>query len=132
MSLTADVKAEILEIAQMAYKDKFVFFNEAEFKKDLYAIFIIKKMISRFLRTGNINEKLMMNNIIISFNTFEAHRANTIFRLALNDLEYSVIKSFLVFLDLHTPQEPDVETNEIVDGILHDTAIRFRLRHKYE
>lgn len=131
MSLTAETKAEILELAQIAYRDKYVFFNENEFKKDLYAIFIIKKMIGRFLRTGVINDKLIMNNIIISLNTFESHKANRIFRLALTDEEYAVIKSFLIFLDVFDTQENDVATNAQIDEILRDTAIRFKLRHKY-
>ena len=132
MSLSAETKAEILELAQLAYRDKYVFFNENEFKKDLYAIFIIKKMISRFLRTGTINDKLIMNNIVINLNTFDAHKANRIFRLALNDEEYAVIKSFLIFLDAFDVQDNDVETNPQIDAILHETAVRFKLRHKYD
>lgn len=132
MSLSDSAKAEIVEIASMAHNNKSAFFNEIEFKKDLYAVFIIKKMVARFLRTGNINDKLITNNIIISFNAFDPIHANKIFRLALTDAEYAVVKSFLVFLDLFISHEDTVPSNQVIDDLLHDTALRFKLRHKYE
>lgn len=128
MSITAETKIEIVELAKQAY-DKLGFFNEVEFKKDVYNIFIIKKMITRYLRSGNINEKLILNNIIIAINTFEIERANQILRMAMNNDEFSVVKSFLLFLDSYTLDD-DIEPNEIITAILLDVAKRHNLVYR--
>lgn len=130
MSVTAETKLEIVELAKQAHDDR-KFFNEVEFKKDVYNIFIIKKMVARFIRTGNINEKLVLNNIIIALNTFDIERTNQIFRMAMNDDEFSVVKSFLLFLDAYTIDD-DVEPNEIIMAILLDVAKRHHLRYRYD
>ena len=131
MSITAEKKLEIVELAKQAH-DKTGFFNEVEFKKDVYNIFIIKKMVTRFLRSGNINEKLVLNNIIIALNTFDIERTNQILRMAMKDDEFSVVKSFLLFLDAHTLRDDDVEPHEIINSILLDVAKRHNVRYRYE
>lgn len=131
MSVTAETKLEIIELAKQAY-DGSKFFNEVEFKKDVYNVFIIKKMVSRFIRTGNINEKLVLNNIIIALNTFDIERTNQIFRMAMKDDEFSVVKSFLLFLDAFTLCDDEVEPNEIITAILLDVAKRHHLRYRYD
>jgi hypothetical protein len=125
MSLSEENKKKILQIAAES-SDHGSFFNEPEFKKDVYNIFIIKKMVARFLRKGIINEKLLLNNIIIALNTFNVKETNEIFRLALNNDEFRVIKTFLLFLDSYD-HDDDLEPNDIILGILRDMSERYRL-----
>lgn len=107
------------------------FFNEVEFKKDVYNLFIIKKMINRFLRSGEINEKLVINNIIITLNTFGINRSNHMFRIIMHDdLEFAVVKAFLLFLDAYILFDEDVQSNEIITAILVDVAHRYRLEYR--
>lgn len=112
------------------YKSKSKFFNENEFKKDVYALFIIKKMINKFIRTGIINDKLLINNIIISYNVFD-NKIIDLFKIIMQTKEMEIIKSFLLFLDLYD-QDDDINTNEIIDNLLNDVAHRFKIRYKYD
>lgn len=128
MSITPETKLEIVELASQAYECR-DFFNDVEFKKDVYNIFIIKKMISRFLRTGNINEKLVLNNIIISLNIFGIERANLIYSKAMRPDEFAVMKAFLLFLDAYQ-FEDEIEPNDIIVRVLLDTAQRYKIGYR--
>ncbi len=120
-----EIKEEIVKLANGTYH-KSGFFNDVEFKKDLYNLYIIRKMIRRFLRSGNINEKLLLNNIIIAINVFGIEITNNIFELILSKDEFSVIKSALLFLGCYRATL-NIPSNRIVDDILHDVANRYSL-----
>lgn len=129
MAARSDVKKQVLEIASEGYAVK-GFFSEVEFKKDVYNLFIIRKMITRFLKSSVINEKLLLNNIIISINIFGPEKVNRMLRIILTDDEFAVAKSMLIFLGCYCLWEEEVESNRIIDDILTDTAIRYNLEHK--
>jgi hypothetical protein len=124
-----DRKKRIIEIARDGYATN-GFFNEIEFKKDIYNLFIIRKMIARFLRTGMINEKLLLNNIIISINTFGTKKVNQMLRIILSDDEFSVAKSMLLFIGCYCLWDDEIESNRIIDDILADTAKRYHLVYR--
>jgi hypothetical protein len=129
MSEKYDIRERIVEIAKEGY-EKNGFLNELEFKKDIYNLFTIRKMISRFLKSGIINEKLVLNNIVISVNTFGVEKVNHMLRIMLTDEEFSVAKSMLIFIGCYCLWDEEIESNRIIDDILNDTAIRFNLEHK--
>lgn len=119
------IKEEIVKLANNTY-DKGGFFNDVEFKKDLYNLYIIRKMIRRFLKSGNINEKLLLNNVIIAINVFGITITNNIFELILSRDEFAVIKSALLFLGCYRANL-NVPSNRIIDDILCDVANRYSL-----
>ena len=123
--MNIETKDEIIRLAGDVYY-KNGFFNDVEFKKDLYNLFIIRKMINRFLKTGNINEKLLLNNIIIAINVFGIIQTNSLFELILTKEEFSVIKSALMFLSCYKSNAA-IESNRIIDDILRDVANRYNL-----
>ena len=128
--ISTETKEKFVKTALEIYKSKSNFFNENEFKKDVYALFIIKKMINKFIRTGIINDKLLINNIIISYNVFD-NKIIDLFKIIMQTKEMEIIKSFLLFLDLYD-QDDDINTNEIIDNLLNDVAHRFKIRYKYD
>ncbi len=128
--ISTETKEKFVKTALEIYKSKSKFFNENEFKKDVYALFIIKKMINKFIRTGIINDKLLINNIIISYNVFD-NKIIDLFKIIMQTKEMEIIKSFLLFLDLYD-QDDDINTNEIIDNLLNDVAHRFKIRYKYD
>lgn len=73
-------------------------FSRAEFEADLNKIVILKKMFRRYKSTGNINERLVLNNIIILINVFGVETANFILFYRLEREFHSYIKTFLMFL----------------------------------
>lgn len=128
--ISTETKEKFVKTALEIYKSKSKFFNENEFKKDVYALFIIKKMINKFIRTGIINDKLLINNIIISYNVFD-NKIIDLFKIIMQTKEMEIIKSFLLFLDLYD-QDDNINTNEIIDNLLNDVAHRFKIRYKYD
>ena len=123
--MKVELKEEIIKLASAAY-NKNGFFNDVEFKKDIYNLFTIRKMINRFLKTGNINEKLLLNNIIIAINVFGISQINVIFDAILNDEEFGVIKSILKFLNCYKSNST-VPSNSIINDILCDISNRYNL-----
>lgn len=131
MAISSFEREQLSVLAREVFDQK-PFFDEREFSKSVYSIFVIKKMIYRFLKTGVLNEKLLLNNIIIVLNTFDTKRSNIMFRIATQDSEFSVIKTCLLFLDAYCLEDDETETNEILLAILMDTAKRLHLQYKYE
>lgn len=117
------------ELAKEAYSSAAVF-NTKAFDKDYNVFITTKKMISRFIRTGKFNEKLLVNNIVTTLNVFGSKTANKVYRLILNDVQFSVIKAILMFLrqyDFTVAQ--DVSPNRIVVDVLRDMTQRYNLDH---
>jgi hypothetical protein len=106
------------------------FFNLYDFEKDLANIITTKKMASRFLKTGVVNDKLLINNIVLSLNAFGIRRANELLFIACTDDQYGVVKAILEFLGSHSPDlGAAVEPNRIIVELLRDIEIRYNLKH---
>lgn len=116
-------KNAIEEIARENY-DKDGFFNHIEFKRDLRIIFIIKKMVNRFIKTGIVSDKLLVNNVIIVCNSFGVTKANILLRAILPDKHWAVVKSILIFLSSWNHTEDEVVPDRVMTDILVDSKNR--------
>lgn len=86
-----------------------------EFYDDLKRFKYIKRLINRYLETGNLSERLILNHLIVIFNVFGMYGALKILGLKLDEKHWPVLKPFLIFLryirnDQYTniPQDPKV------------------------
>ena len=68
-----------------------------EFENDMYRIVCIKKLIDKYISSGNINLRLTLNHVIVLYNSF-GNMAVDLLMLRMEDKHFSVIKSILVFL----------------------------------
>lgn len=121
----------MLKTALSSYQKNIFNFDPFEFDKDVRLFLTVRKMVKRFFKTGSINEKLILNNIIICLNNFGISTTNTIFRTICDDSEFGVIKSFLIFLNSCSHKD-DIPTNNIIDDILSDVTHRYHLQPKSE
>ena len=112
-------------IENLLIENEDVFYCENEFRQDVYNIMIIQKMIKRFIKTKMINEKLLLNNIVISLNTFGIKRMNYVFKAFLKKEEFEIMKSFLLFLNSFTLFNDKTTSNRIIDDILLDVKKRY-------
>lgn len=120
-------KDKIREIAREGY-EKGKVFNPVQFSRDFTNILTTKKMISRFLKSGSLNERLMINNTIIALNVFGPEKVNLIFRLLCDDVQFSVIKAILLFLRSYDFRHGDeVYPNRIIVDVLKDMTVRYNL-----
>lgn len=68
-----------------------------EFQNDLYRIVCIKKLVDKYIVSGNINLRLLINHVMILHNCF-GFLAVDLLRLRLEDKHYPIVKVILVFL----------------------------------
>lgn len=120
----------ILKLASDGYKKNLNVFNDQMLKKDVYTFFVVRKMIKRFLILGVINDKLILNNIIICLNVFGIKKTNTIFRIICDDQEFSVIKSCLIFLNSFNLTNDTTKPNHVMRDILNDITHRYFVNPK--
>jgi|11BtaG_2_1085332.scaffolds.fasta_scaffold19204_3 hypothetical protein len=74
-----------------------------DFYEDLSRIKYIKRLINRYLMTGIVSERLLLNHIIVIANSFTVPGALRIFEYKLDDPEYlSVVKPFMIYLNYTT------------------------------
>lgn len=107
-----------------------VAFHQSTFERDFNVFVTTRKMITRFLKTGVINEKLLINNIVTTLNVFGAIKVTHIFRNLTDDVQFSVVKAVLMFLKQFDYRvAPEVYPNRIIVDILRDTSARYNLEH---
>ena len=115
-----------LKIAIDAYSNKYNY-NEDDFKKDIFRFFIIRKMIRRFLNSGLISEKLILNNIIVCLNIFGINAVNVILKMMCSDKEFEIVKSCLLFLNCFNLINDSTKSNQIITDILNDIKHRYTI-----
>ena len=124
----SDVKDMAKQIALDGYGTGV--FHAKTFDKDFAVFMTTRKMIDRFLKTGAINEKLLINNVVVVLNVFGTKKVSAIFRVLLNDVQFSVVKAILMFLHQYDwAIGADVWPNRIVVDILKDVTHRYNLGH---
>lgn len=99
-----------------------------EFLEDINRISYIKKQLTRYKETGELNYNLVMNHIITLHNCFSNHLAKILF-LKLEQ-QFSLVKPFLVLINALPPRINNVSKYDVVctDTIELDPQIVVALR----
>ena len=88
-----------------------------EFLEDLMRLKYLKKLITRYIDSGELKERLILNHIIILSNVFPPKILCQIFWLKMPEtLQY--IKPFLIFLNLLPPRIYNVGKKNVIDTTL--------------
>jgi len=91
-----------------------------EFYEDLKRFKYIKRLLNRYIENDDLAERLILNHLIVVFNSFGIEAALNILDLKLEDRHWPVIKPFLVFLKYIT--------NNQYTGIIMDPTVVEALR----
>ena len=70
----------------------------SEFEEDLKRIKYVKRLIKRYKTTGELKERLILNHIIILSNVFGTRNTVRMLFFKLDEQDYEVLKTFLLFL----------------------------------
>lgn len=88
-----------------------------EFYEDLKRFKYIKRLVNRYLDQDDLSERLILNHLIVIFNSFGIEAALNMLDLKLDARHWPVIKPFLIYLkyirdDQYTgiPMDQDVIT----------------------
>ena len=107
-----------LYAAKHYYNPKFS--DIEEFYEDLKRFKYIKRLINRYLEHDELGERLILNHLIVIFNSFGVEAGLNMLELKLDDKHWPVIKPFLIFLKY-------IENNQYL-GIAMDPEVVERLR----
>lgn len=70
----------------------------SEFEEDLKRIKYVKRLIKRYKTTGELKERLILNHIIILSNVFGTRNAVRMLFFRIDEQDYEILKTFLLFL----------------------------------
>lgn len=70
----------------------------SEFEEDLKRIKYVKRLIKRYKTNGELKERLILNHIIILSNVFGTRNAVRMLFFRLDEQDYQILKTFLIFL----------------------------------
>ena len=107
-----------LYAAKHYYNPKFS--DIEEFYEDLKRFKYIKRLVNRYLDHDELGERLILNHLIVIFNSFGVEASLNMLELKLDDKHWPVIKPFLIFLKY-------IENNQYL-GIAMDQEVVERLR----
>ena len=79
-----------------------------EFTEDLHRIKYLKRLFRRYLDTGELKERLILNHLITFYNVFGIEAATRLIFYRMNEEYYPLVKTFLVFLNLF-PESIELE-----------------------
>lgn len=102
----------ILYCAQCYDNSKYV--STEDFFEDIDRLKYIKKLITRYVESGDLRERLILNHIIILNNCFGPEALCKILYLKLNP-QMKYIKPFLVLLNILPEKLYNVNEKDVID-----------------
>jgi len=76
-----------------------------EFQEDLKRIKYIKRLFKKYLDTGQIRSRLVINHMVVLYNVFGPEATKKMLFLKVETDMLSCLKTFLVFLNYMTDKE---------------------------
>ena len=109
----------LLFAAKNYYKPRFV--DSEEFQEDLGRFKYIKRLLNRYIESGDLSERLILNHLIVIFNVFGIYPALQMFDVRFEDKHWPVIKPFIMKLQSVPPG--------VLDDVSMDAFVFERLQN---
>lgn len=77
--------------------------NIDEFEEDLKRFLYLKKLFSRYIKDGELKERLILNHIVVLYNLFGDATTDMLFH-KMEKNQWSVLSTFLVYIN-RLPEE---------------------------
>jgi hypothetical protein len=71
----------------------------SEFEGDLKRTKYLKKLFRRYKISNDLKERLILNHLILLYNVFEVESATRILFYKIDDRDYDILKTFLLYLN---------------------------------
>lgn len=85
----------------------------SEFEEDLKRIKYVKRLIKRYKTTGELKERLILNHLIILSNVFGTKNSVRMLFYKIEEEDYDILKTFLLFLDYMPSVIPGIRGKNI-------------------
>ena len=100
-----------------------------EFHDDLKKIKYIKRLFNIYKNDGQLKERLILNHLIVFYNVFPAYAGTRILFYKIEEHFWSMLKTFLIFLDRMPDKIGLIRGKEIIStDIKLDDGIVTKLR----
>ena len=73
--------------------------NVEEFQEDFNRIKYVKRLFNRYEQSGVLRERIILNHIITIYNVFGIEASSRMLFNRLDERQYSILKTFLVYLN---------------------------------
>ena len=71
----------------------------SEFEGDIKRTKYLKKLFRRYKVSGDLKERLILNHLILLYNVFGVDSATRILFYRIDERDYDILKTFLVYLN---------------------------------
>jgi hypothetical protein len=101
----------------------------SEFEGDLKRTKYLKRLFRRYKITKSIKERLILNHLILLYNVFGAEPATRILFFRIDEADYDVLKTFLIYLNYMPDCVKGINGKDIISSdILMDMNVAEILR----
>ncbi len=101
----------------------------SEFESDLKRTKYLKRLFRRYKITKLLKERLILNHIILLYNVFGADAATRILFFGIDENDYDVLKTFLIYLNYMPDKIKGINGKDIISSdILLDMNVAEILR----
>lgn len=101
----------------------------SEFESDLKRTKYLKRLFRRYKITKTVKERLILNHIILLYNVFEVEAATRILFFKIDEKDYDILKTFLIYLNYMPDKIKGINGKDIFSSdILIDMNIADILR----
>jgi hypothetical protein len=101
----------------------------SEFESDLKRTKYLKRLFRRYKITKLLKERLILNHIILLYNVFGAEAATRILFFRIDENDYDILKTFLIYLNYMPDKIKGVNGKDIISSdILLDMNVAEILR----
>jgi hypothetical protein len=80
----------------------------AEFEEDIARFKYVKRLLRRYNQSGDLQERLILNHLIIIYNVFGIEAANRMVFYKIEEELWPALKTFLIYLN-YLPESQFVE-----------------------
>jgi len=119
MKIFEDITEENFDLFAAHYYDNPQCESADEFYDDLKRFKYLKRLFNRYLNYGDLQERLILNHLIVLYNVFGITPANQMMFHKMEVEYWSTLKTFLVYLN-YIPLEDKVDIpldQEIVEKL---------------
>jgi len=101
----------------------------SEFESDLKRTKYLKRLFRRYKITKGLKERLILNHIILLYNVFNAEAATRILFFRIDEKDYDILKTFLIYLNYMPDKVKGINGKDIISSdILIDMNVAEILR----
>jgi hypothetical protein len=86
----------------------------SEFEEEMNRIQYIKRLFTKYYNGSELKDRLIINHLMVLYNVFGVEAATRILFYKLEEKDYSVLKTFLVFLNFMPGRVRGIRGKDII------------------